>query len=586
MKFVWKVILVLLLGIAPTSLASTHSQAKTYEVMIHKKVVNIRQGPGLSYSILKQAKQGDVYKVLAKEGEWLKIKMDGQEGWIAEWLVDEKSNPKMEESSYGKVTVRSLRVRSGPGIHFQTIDSLAKNEKVKILEINGNWLHITSSKIKGWVSAEFVALSKPETNSMSKSEQTMYDGRVIVESLNVRNKPSLEADIIGELKKDEVITIVSEDGDWVQFDYKGTKGFIHRNFIELLKSGHKREHISPDLENKESQKGNAVTLQVTSLNVRNEPSFSGRIIGKVKKGDSFIILNEKNNWVQFSYTSKQKGWIPSWYISQNEESKQKHSHGKLTDATSIILYDGTVLRAKPDAYSTIVKRTNEGDRYKITAIQGDWYELELEKGKRAYVAGWLVETHGDVPQIENRGIEKYFSGKTIVIDPGHGGRDQGATGTKGSLEKTLTLRTAKLLNDKIRAAGGKTIMTRTGDTYVTLLTRVALSNARNADAFISIHYDSTIDPNVNGITTYYYHDYQKPLASSIHSFLIEETSLSDRGTRIGDYRVIRENHSPSVLLELGYMSNPNEEMTIVSEAYQDTVTEAIFKGLTEYFSKN
>ena len=166
-----------------------------------------------------------------------------------------------------------------------------------------------------------------------------------------------------------------------------------------------------------------------------------------------------------------------------------------------------------------------------------------------------------------------------MLDPGHGGRDQGAEGANGTLEKELTLRTAKLLANKLEAAGVNVILTRSKDEYVSLYERIN----NPADAFISLHYDSINDKSIHGHTSYYYYSYEKELAATIHRHIAESNNLKDRGVRYGDYFVTRENSNPSVLLELGYLSNPNEEGVIKTKKYREAVTTAIVKGLTEYF---
>ena len=73
-----------------------------------------------------------------------------------------------------------------------------------------------------------------------------------------------------------------------------------------------------------------------------------------------------------------------------------------------------------------------------------------------------------------------------------------------------------------------------------------LADIQNADAFISIHYDSIKDPSVRGLSTYFYHPWQKKLAVNIHSAVIDQTNMEDRGARFGDYYVIRENNRNAV----------------------------------------
>src|SRR5690606_13645230 len=114
--------------------------------------------------------------------------------------------------------------------------------------------------------------------------------------------------------------------------------------------------------------------------------------------------------------------------------------------------------------------------------------------KKGYIASWIVTGTNEV------------SSKTIVIDPGHGGRDEGAAGANGTLEKDLTLNAALLLGEKLKKAGFNVILTRSSDEYVSLQDRAELAYIKNADVFISLHFDSIDDSSVHGHTTYYYYE--------------------------------------------------------------------------------
>ncbi|GKU76360.1 N-acetylmuramoyl-L-alanine amidase [Paenibacillus sp. L3-i20] len=179
-----------------------------------------------------------------------------------------------------------------------------------------------------------------------------------------------------------------------------------------------------------------------------------------------------------------------------------------------------------------------------------------------------------------------LAGKTIVIDPGHGGKDVGASGQNGTIEKDVTLRTAKMIQDEImRQTGANVLLTRDGDQSFSLQERVDFVSERDADLFISIHYDAFITSDVQGITTFYNKDSDFALADMIHKQLFsQEINTRDRGVQHGDYFVIRETTQPSILLELGYISNTVEEERMNSDEFQQQAAEAITKGIIDYFS--
>lgn len=182
--------------------------------------------------------------------------------------------------------------------------------------------------------------------------------------------------------------------------------------------------------------------------------------------------------------------------------------------------------------------------------------------------------------------EKILKGKTIIIDPGHGGKDVGASGQRGTLEKDVTLKMAKSLQQElVKKTEATVILTRDKDITVTKKDRVELAKNNNADLFISIHFDAFTSNEVKGITTYYNNNADKSLATIIHRHLFkQDLGTRDRGVALGDYFVIRENTKPSILLELGYISNAEDEKRINSQTYQTGTSTAIVEGVIEYLS--
>ncbi len=103
-----------------------------------------------------------------------------------------------------------------------------------------------------------------------------------------------------------------------------------------------------------------------------------------------------------------------------------------------------------------------------------------------------------------------------------------------------------------------------------------------ADLFISVHANSSSSSASNGTETYYQRDSSKALANVLHKYLVQATGLTDRCVRYGNFHVIRETKMPAVLLEVGYLSNKNEEAVLFTEALQNRVAASIVSGIKEY----
>jgi N-acetylmuramoyl-L-alanine amidase len=187
---------------------------------------------------------------------------------------------------------------------------------------------------------------------------------------------------------------------------------------------------------------------------------------------------------------------------------------------------------------------------------------------------------------ENRqNSQEPLNGRIIVLDPGHGGKDNGATSYVGTHEKTLTLETARMVEQRLEKAGAHVIMTRTSDTFIPLEQRAAISNQNHADAFISFHYNCSPNPSANGITDFYYNkSKESELASDILNEVVEVTKLNNLGTRFDNLSVLRNNLRPSTLIELGFLSSKQDDPIVESSAFREEVAQGVYLGLLDYFS--
>lgn len=239
----------------------------------------------------------------------------------------------------------------------------------------------------------------------------------------------------------------------------------------------------------------------------------------------------------------------------------------------------------PSISSRRLKRTDEQS---VTLLQekNGWYKLRLTDHQVAWTPAWLIHSKRKLAKND------HIAGATIVIDPGHGGADSGAMANgsgrdKQNQEKTYTLRIANQLQKSLIQQGARVIMTRDSDRYVSLESRVNLSNQRRADAFISLHLNSS--PNENegsGITTYYYHrGPSKQLAKSV-SKQVNTLPGKNLGIEFGDFEVLRDNHQPAILCETGYINSSKDFKMIQKPSFQKKTAHAITQGLNSFLQNN
>jgi len=183
--------------------------------------------------------------------------------------------------------------------------------------------------------------------------------------------------------------------------------------------------------------------------------------------------------------------------------------------------------------------------------------------------------------------EKILTGKTIVIDAGHGGNDLGASGQNGTIENDVTLTMAQNIQKELnKRTGANVILTRNEDVKIQLPDRVKISNENQADLFISIHFDAFFTNDVEGVTTYYNKKKDEHLAVLMHDHIFKNgLEARNRGVSYGDYKVLRENTRPAILLELRYISNSKDESRMTSEEFQTNTTNSIVDGTIDFLSK-
>ncbi|MGH8095608.1 MAG: N-acetylmuramoyl-L-alanine amidase family protein [Chthoniobacterales bacterium] len=171
---------------------------------------------------------------------------------------------------------------------------------------------------------------------------------------------------------------------------------------------------------------------------------------------------------------------------------------------------------------------------------------------------------------------------TVVVDPGHGGKDSGAWRRYGPPEKTVALDVALRVDRKLRDSQLKTVLTRRNDVFVPLDSRVALGNEQQNSIFVSIHFNDSRRRDVEGAETYYHSPYAYDLAEAIERNLSTLPGTVDRGVHTARFRVLRNAHYPSVLVECGYLSNRSEGREAANDNYREKLADKIAEAIVDY----
>jgi N-acetylmuramoyl-L-alanine amidase len=193
---------------------------------------------------------------------------------------------------------------------------------------------------------------------------------------------------------------------------------------------------------------------------------------------------------------------------------------------------------------------------------------------------WLAGCAETETAVHVRDTAKTF--RTVVIDAGHGGHDAGTRSSRYMLEKDAALDIALKLNQKLKAAGFNTVLTRSGDYFVTLDDRVSISDREQNAIFVSIHLnEAKPKPGIHGVETYYHSSQSAELAKRILSHVGSVPGESARGIHEARFHVLRLNTNPAVLVECGYFSNRAEALRFTKPDYRDSVATAISQAIVE-----
>jgi N-acetylmuramoyl-L-alanine amidase len=221
----------------------------------------------------------------------------------------------------------------------------------------------------------------------------------------------------------------------------------------------------------------------------------------------------------------------------------------------------------------------------------------------------LRQPERSVGKIESRTAKSSTAPKpfaVVVLDPGHGGQDSGAM-CGGVLEKDLTLDVARRIDRLLNSEGIATLMTRVGDTYVSLADRAAFANRVRKCIFVSIHFNEDNKPLASGVETYYaahqitagsllaswlpflwrpLSDSPNPesqnLAALVQESLVARTRSIDRGTEARQFFVIANVTSPAILIEGGFLTNKEDISKLASEDYRAQIAAAVADGILRY----
>ena len=245
------------------------------------------------------------------------------------------------------------------------------------------------------------------------------------------------------------------------------------------------------------------------------------------------------------------------------------------------------VRPQPNTSQPPVGKLLKYTPVKVLDQTDGWARIDY-RGSIAYVSANFLRMH------ERSKYNNALQGKTIILDPGHGGRDGGGTGN-GLVEKDIAIDISLMLQLKLMQAGADVVMTRTEDEFLTLSERVTISNATAGDAFVSVHANAA-HSSAHGAEVFYNVRYEEERSKALGDALLyrmvndmnlhnrrgsaaKDTDLDNINNGLG---VLLNNRVPSVLVEVGFMTNSREAARLKTESFRYGMAEALLQGTIDY----
>ena len=303
------------------------SKAAEDDLVVTAEVLNLREGPGLSYPILMKLEEGDTVSTIERSGDWIHVKAGNTEGWIAGWLA--KANTKADRNESQKIIISQvddLNVRAEPSLSSTVLTQLSSGSEASYIKSESDWIQIQYGNTTGWVSSQYVTVKElSKTDATAKSETSIAGDAftVTVDAVNVRKKADLTSKRIGVAYRGEQFKVLEQYDNWVQIQYKdNTKGWIYKFYGSFVEKEVKSASSS-------SPSKGSVTIIYDGTNLRQDASTSSAVVHRANAGETYSILKTEGDWYKVGLSDDKTAYVANWVVSQDEgKSSQKESTTK------------------------------------------------------------------------------------------------------------------------------------------------------------------------------------------------------------------------------------------------------------------
>ena len=356
--------------------------------------LNLRDQPGTSGKILTTIPKGKTVTILSEKDEngWYKVSYGGKTGYVSgSYLTTSTSSSTTITTKTGTAT-ENLNLRNQASLSGKILTTIPKGKTVTILsekDENG-WYKVSYDGKTGYAISNYIKEddSNSEATESAPSKPTVSKTGTTTENLNLRNQASLSGKVLMTIPKGKTVTILSEkdENGWYKVSYDGKTGYAISNYIKEGDS---------NSESTESTPSTPVPIEgqpTENLNLRDQPSTSGKILTTIPKGKTVTILSEKNanGWYKVSYNGK-TGYVSGSYfkVTKYEELEETVIWTGTVNTNESIVYKTA------DTSATTLTTYHAGQKVEVVKVQGDWVRIKYND-----TYAWMLKkvvTQGNLP---------------------------------------------------------------------------------------------------------------------------------------------------------------------------------------------
>lgn len=586
--------------------ASASTQGK-----ITADALNIRSGPGTGYSTIGTLYEGQNISVTTEQNGWSNFVYNGKSAWVSSQYVTKELN---------KVALTSLT--SIYSSKTGKAEGVLAPQTVTVVENSGDGWYL----IQTWLGNKWIKPNVKETSSTTAESKTTYTVKAGDTLFGISNKFNVSVTSIkttNHLTSDAVFVgqnlIISGSSSTTPTVQKLT--LTKLTSVYVSKTGNAESILAPQTVTVVQNSGdgwyliqtwlgnrwikpNALESSVTTptapvttkkgqitaslLNIRSGAGAGYSVVGSVSNGAIVTYTDASNGWLKITYNGV-TGWVSDDYV-KNVDSSTTTPTAPTTQQAQVTA-DTLNVRSGAGANYSLVGTLQSGNVVSYSQTSNGWAYITYGTLK-----GWVSQDYLGSVGSTTLPPSSGSKGKTIILDAGHGGNDPGSIGVDGTHEATITLQIALKAQQALINQGYKVVMIRTTDKSCRVGTDVSAELRCRADMpkqyggniYISIH--TNIGPSsARGSETYYnsslnpYPTSSQSLANAVHSAYQPVFGSLNRGVQTAEYYVVKRTTVPSILLEVGFGSNSSDLSKLKSSAMQQSVANAIAKGVNKYF---